>query len=307
MPVESSQKAATIVVDDKKCISCGVCVTLCPHNALSLVDGLPVVTGKCRVCGLCASSCITKAITMKAKKFTDDGILSQFKPEEVEEPRVVVFSCRRLVEKDKDYGKNVSVISLLCSARLDTTLIVDVFRKRAWGVIVATCGNGCRNQSGSVEAKYKVEFVKKLFDKFGIGSGRIVIVEGKFEDALERFVEELKPLGEVKEDLEIIRDVTLDRNVRALVAKMRQITEEGNVYGERIPKDKFEKILEDVVSTAVNSARVSRAIGEGATVSEIAKKTGLSEKEVLDAILEMKRRDKIAVEVKEEIVCYPKG
>ncbi len=69
----------------------------------------------------CSASCITKAISMTAKKFTDEGLL------DVDVKDIVVFTCRRNTEKGKDY--DATVISLLCSARLDPYLIAEVFER----------------------------------------------------------------------------------------------------------------------------------------------------------------------------------
>ncbi|KUJ94490.1 MAG: Heterodisulfide reductase, subunit B [Archaeoglobus fulgidus] len=89
------------------------------------------MVGKRKVCGLCAASCITKAISMKAKNFTDEGLL------DVDVKDVVVFACRRNVEKGKDY--DATLISLLCSARLDMYLIAEVFERGAKAVVQVPC------------------------------------------------------------------------------------------------------------------------------------------------------------------------
>lgn len=46
------------------CISCGICVKICPFDATSIENNLSRIDiSKCKVCGLCASKCPTKAIT----------------------------------------------------------------------------------------------------------------------------------------------------------------------------------------------------------------------------------------------------
>lgn len=291
-------------MDDEKCISCGICVSVCPHNALSLENGLPITTGKCKVCGLCASSCITKAISMRAKKFTDETIISEFK--NLSDPKIVVFSCRRVIDKNKNYG-DARVISLMCSARIDPFLIAEAFVSGAWGVMMTHC-ESCKNDTGSKEAIIKAEFVKKLLEKSGIEKERIQIVEGDFEDALQSFSAELRSLGELKADAaERIKRATLDQRLRVLVAKMREVTEEGNVYGEKIEREAFERLLDDAIISVVNSLKILDVLGEGAEIHEISEKTGLDEKEVLDTILEMRRRDLISVEAKEKTLFCPKG
>jgi electron transport complex protein RnfB len=70
-------------VDTKKncqvgCIACGICVKVCPFDALSIENNLSRIDlDKCRVCGLCVSKCPTKAITdfipQRSKAFVMDN------------------------------------------------------------------------------------------------------------------------------------------------------------------------------------------------------------------------------------------
>ncbi len=289
MPEEQRQ---TIVVNDKACISCGICVSLCPHQALSMQERLPVVTGKCRVCGLCASSCITKAISMRAKKFSDEGIIEELTDVA---GKFVVFACRRKIEKEKEYSARV--VSLLCSARFDMALAAEAFARGAAGVAVVGCED-CRNAYGSGEAANKVWALNEILKT--IGERAEVVFATSIDEAIGKLKEEKV------ESAELLKAVTLDRNVRAVVAKMRQITEEGNAYGEKMDRKRYEEVARRVIETAVKVAKVRIASGGGAKISEVAEKAGMDPSEVLDAVLEMKRRDEVAVEVDEELVVIPR-
>ena len=286
---ESAPK--TILVDYNKCISCGICVQLCPHDALELKDGVPVMVGKCKVCGLCSASCITKAISMAAEKFTDEGLL------DTEMKDIVVFTCRRNVEKGKDY--NATVISLLCSARLDPYLIAEAFSRGARAVLLSTCGNNCRNYPGSAEAKFRLEAVRMILEKLGEDGERVKVVEGNFEDA----IEELRTKNfEALKNADILKNAVLNRDLRAIIARMRGIVEEGNVYGEKIDYERYMKVLEEAIDRAVKFSIISKNLNGETKVSEIVSRTGLSYGEVLSTILEMKRKGLVEVEVEEEVV-----
>lgn len=286
----------TISVDYNKCISCGICVYVCPHDVLELKDGVPVMVGKCKVCGLCSASCITKAISMTAKKFTDEGLL------DVDVKDVVVFTCRRNVEKGKDY--DATIISLLCSARLDPYLIAEVFERGAKAVVVSTCGNNCRNYPGSAEAKYKAEAVRMMLEKLGEDGERIKVVEGNFEDAINEL--KAKNFDAVK-NADVLKNALLNRDLRAIIARMRGIVEDGNVYGEKIGYEKYLKVFEDAADKAIKFSIISKNLNGGAKVSEIVSRTGLTYREVLDAILEMKRKGLVELEIDEEVVVSAKG
>jgi coenzyme F420-reducing hydrogenase delta subunit/NAD-dependent dihydropyrimidine dehydrogenase PreA subunit len=288
---ESEAKKGSILVDEDKCVSCGICIAICPHDALSFENGFPVTTGKCKVCGLCAASCITKAITMKALKFRDEGIIEQYDGE-----KVAVFACRRLAKE--------GCISVMCSARIDIELILDAFEKGASGVIVAGCED-CRNETGSREAEIKVETIKKLLREADIEEERVRFVFGDYEKVIDDFTAEIDSLGEIKGDIALLKRAARDRVLRSLVAKMRSLMEDGNVYGEKIPASKLEKLIEEAASFAVKSSRILNVLGDGAEIKEIAKKAEMDEREVVETILEMRRRGVINFEVREDLICCP--
>jgi len=45
------------VIRPGRCVACGSCITLCPEDAISFVEGTPKLTGKCKVCGECYLVC----------------------------------------------------------------------------------------------------------------------------------------------------------------------------------------------------------------------------------------------------------
>ncbi len=287
----------TLLIDHTKCISCGICESLCPHNALTLVDRYPEITGKCKVCGLCASSCITKAITMSATKFRDESLISEIDPSK----KIAVFSCRWNIPKGKEF--DASVVSLLCSARLDISLIADAFVKGIEGIIISTCGENCRNYPGSREAESKVKVIQKILKKLGEDENRVVLVKGDFSDAIEDLKKKVE--GKVR-NAEILKEITLNRDLRALTAKLRSITEVGNAYGERMSFEDYEKVLDKIIDKAIKMSLIMQNLDSGKSLSELVEKTSLSYKDVMDIIVEMKRKDLVDIDVKDEVFVIPK-
>jgi heterodisulfide reductase subunit A len=67
-----SMDLAKAVVEDTLCNSCGICVDVCPYDALEVEtkgEGVPVgacvVEAKCNSCGICAAECPTGAIELR--------------------------------------------------------------------------------------------------------------------------------------------------------------------------------------------------------------------------------------------------
>lgn len=59
---------ATLLLDENKCIGCGMCALVCPHRVFALSDGKAEITGKnrCMECGACELNCPANAIAVDA-------------------------------------------------------------------------------------------------------------------------------------------------------------------------------------------------------------------------------------------------
>ena len=64
-------------IDQRKCVGCGVCWTVCPYQAIDQDDnGLAVVNeALCKGCGTCVASCRSGAPNLRG--FTNQGVMAQ--------------------------------------------------------------------------------------------------------------------------------------------------------------------------------------------------------------------------------------
>ena len=52
------------VVDAEKCVDCGLCVDLCPTDAISVNGKAEIDHEKCTGCGACVDECSQDAISL---------------------------------------------------------------------------------------------------------------------------------------------------------------------------------------------------------------------------------------------------
>ncbi|MFH1928238.1 MAG: electron transfer flavoprotein subunit alpha [Chloroflexota bacterium] len=61
-----------------ECTGCGLCVDVCPFDALELVDGIAEVNEKCNLCGACVDECPTEAIVLERPEAAEEIDLSAY-------------------------------------------------------------------------------------------------------------------------------------------------------------------------------------------------------------------------------------
>lgn len=97
---------------------------------------------------------------------------------------------------------NVKLVRLPCTGKVDMRYVLEAFEQGADGVYVIACPIGnCHHVHGNERAVARVQFLKRLLDKIGLGSERLDIffVSGgmgaTFAETARRMTERVKELG----------------------------------------------------------------------------------------------------------------
>lgn len=128
-------------------------------------------------------------------------------------PRIVAFLCNWCSYTGADlagtsrmeYKANVRAIRLMCSGRIEPTLVLKAFNKGADGVLLCGCHPGdCHYQEGNYRCLRRYLLLQKYIKQIGIEPERLKLEwisasEGKqFADLVNSFTETITELGPSK-------------------------------------------------------------------------------------------------------------
>jgi len=130
--------------------------------------------------------------------------------EEEFEPLIVAFCCNWCSYAGADlagtsrfeYPPNIRIIRVMCSGRIDPTLVLEALRMGADGVLVAGCHPGdCHYQKGNYIMEKRFSYLVKAVDSIGIEPGRVRLEwvsaseGGKFAALVREMTQQMKQLG----------------------------------------------------------------------------------------------------------------
>lgn len=70
--------SSKLKIDNKKCIKCKKCISLCPMNNLEIIDNKIITKNKCTMCYRCITNCPSKAITLIGKNVIEQNNINNY-------------------------------------------------------------------------------------------------------------------------------------------------------------------------------------------------------------------------------------
>jgi len=81
---ESQKTELEIAVYPVRCIQCGQCLDVCLTNAITIVNGKPVIQRSlCNTCGKCVPACYSKAIEILGHTMIIEQLITEVKKDEI--------------------------------------------------------------------------------------------------------------------------------------------------------------------------------------------------------------------------------
>jgi F420-non-reducing hydrogenase iron-sulfur subunit len=212
------------------------------------------------------------------------------------------------------YPPNVHIIRVMCSARVDPTIVLEALIQGLDGVMVLGCHLGtCHYMTGNYYTEKRMKTTKNVLRNVGVSPERLLVdwvsaAEGeRFAALVREFTEKVRKLGplgkETDLDLEHLRirltaakEALAQERIRWLVGKERELVEDRNVFGEKASQEEFDQLMLQTVEKEFAKRRILLAIGEDAlSIKEIAQTVGASPKEVLKNMVSLERTGLVSV------------
>ncbi len=239
------------------------------------------------------------------------------------EPKIVGFLCNWCSYAGADlagvsrisYPTNIRIIRLMCSGRVDPSIVLETLAQGADGVFVAGCHIGdCHYITGNLQAERKIEVLKKLLARTDLELERLRLEwvsaseGGRFAELVKDFTEQVRKLGPSplagdKPDKNILAGVLAakataeDFRLRLLVGREKTMIDDVNVYGEKVSEEELDKILNEVIGTEFVRNRIYLFFKEEpSSIKELSKRLDLDPKTVLRHVVVMRRRGLITVD-----------
>lgn len=129
------------------------------------------------------------------------------------EPKIVGFLCKWCAYTGADlagtsrikYPPNIKPIRVMCSGRVDPTLVMKALALGADGVLIAGCHPGdCHYTNGNVKAMRRFKLLQKMLDQFGVERERVRLEwvsasEGeRYAGVVKDMTEDVRKLGPLK-------------------------------------------------------------------------------------------------------------
>jgi len=213
-------EGTVVSIDEDFCSKCGLCVSVCKSEAITIKeDGedkkIAVDKVKCKGCGLCIATCPSEAITQKEGfEVSQKELLAKatnfIEAEKNGNPKIVVFCCNWSTYPELQLSqlpvqkKDISMIIVtMCVGRIGPDLILDIFSRGAWGVMVAGCPPEECQHNGNYKARRRILLLKNLLGQFNIAQQRLELESigpgesAKLTQVMNNFSERIKKLGPI--------------------------------------------------------------------------------------------------------------
>jgi len=245
-------------------------------------------------------------------------------------PKIIGFLCNWCSYAGADlagvsriqYPPNIRILRLMCSGRVEPYFIFEALKNGIDGVIIMGCHPGeCHYMTGNYEAEMKYQLLKSLLTYIGLDK-RISLEwvsasEGiRFAEVVTNFTNSIQKLGpsplkKIDQDSELLfnlnalQNAANDYRLRALIGRKRKILDEGNVYNNKYPKEKFEDLQETAMYDEYQKNLIILHLKkENLSVKDLSEKLSIVPNKILEYIVDLRGEGLIDLKDIQELTPY---
>jgi F420-non-reducing hydrogenase iron-sulfur subunit len=232
------------------------------------------------------------------------------------EPNIVCLMCNfAFCKSENPATADVSVTRVNCIGEIDPTVVLQLFENGADAVMLAGCKPpDCHFAEGNLQAERAVAMLKKLLALTGLEPERLELLwyspleDTSFAKSAAEFSEKIRKLGAsklkdangepmVKVNVRAAKDSASDFRLRVLLGREKELTEGVNVFGDKLAPEEFDTLMNDVVEEEFIRHKIHVLTrGKPLSVKALAEITEMKPAAVLKQIVEMRRKNMIALD-----------
>jgi F420-non-reducing hydrogenase iron-sulfur subunit len=237
--------------------------------------------------------------------------------------RIVCFMCNwvfcdekeSLVSQESQIPFDANIVRVMCIGRVDPITILETLEEGTDGILLIGCTPpDCHFLEGNLYAERSVVLLKKLLALAGLEPERLELrwsspnEETSFDQILTDFALQMQkvgasPLADENPDEKVLMNVLAAKNaaadfrLRVLAGRERELTENTNVYGEKISPDEFNALTDEVVRAEVIRQKIHILTRQKPlSVRDLAVLIQMKPRSVLRHIVDMRRRGMIGLD-----------
>jgi F420-non-reducing hydrogenase iron-sulfur subunit len=225
------------------------------------------------------------------------------------EPTIIAYCCNWCSYAGADlagtsrfeYPSNVRIVRIMCTGRMDPTLVLEALRMGADAVLIAGCHPGdCHYQKGNFMMEKRYDYLKRAVQSIGIEPERVRLEwvsaseGGKWAALIREMTEEIRRLGPSPFTLKEIpkkADATIDAFKSQ---RLRWVVGRSQIKVE-IEEQKYRQTVNAIMNTEVERHMILRALKEQGPLSaeDLARITGLNPNTTVKHLIALRKDGKI--------------
>lgn len=237
--------------------------------------------------------------------------------------RIVCFLCNWIFCDEKEspvsQGSQIlfdaNIVRVMCIGRVDSITILETFEKGTDGILLIGCTPpDCHFVEGNLYAERSVVLLKKLLALAGLEPERLELrwsspnEATSFDQILTDFAMQMQkvgasPLAGESPDEKVLLNVLAAKNaaadfrLRVLAGRERELTENTNVYGEKISPEEFDTLSDEMVRVEFIRQKIHILTRQKPlSVRDLAVLVQMKPRSVLRHIVDMRRKGMIGLD-----------